>query len=59
MAEILILFVAVLVFCLLWIGVDQIAALLPKSANPPLPLAVIGHILLILAAAYWLVTRYL
>lgn len=51
MGEIVILLVAVVVFYLLWVLVDYVAGLLPKPAGAPaLPLAAIGHIILIIAA---------
>lgn len=60
------LIVALIIFYLLWIGIDLLAAaitgMLPKSADstpPGLPIALIGHVLLILVTVVWLFERFL
>ncbi len=58
MPSIILLIVAVVVFYLLWILIDYVAGLLPKSEQPPLPVAAVLHIILILAAVWWLATRF-
>ncbi len=63
--ELFVLFVAVLVFILLWWLIDLLATLLATLLSrlqpppPAFPFALVGHILLIIAAIVWLWERYL
>ena len=63
MSPIVMLFVAIIVFVLLWIGIDLLVGLIPAPTPPAADLrptlSIILKILLILAAVVWLLQTFM